>query len=194
MEEIFKKLIDQLNSSVFVLLGILAASYWAVGHIARLIEKFSHHQTKIEKFDGLHDRMVELKIKVDLIYQNTNPNKTVAAASPISLTPIGKEIGVSISADKILEKYVGQLSDLVNASCPKNAYDVQVAAMAVVKEKMMQMLNADELNAIKAVAYSKGLLVEDVMSIFGVLLRDVALKQKGFPVSDVDKGPPNKSA
>ena len=187
MEEIFKKLIEQLNSSVFVLLGILAASYWAVVRVTRLIEQFSHHKEKIGKVDSLSDRLVELKVKVDLIYQNTNPNKTVAAASPISITPTGKEISANIKAEQILAKYLAQLSDLVEAVCPKNAYDVQTASMTVAKEKMMSLLNADEINAVKGMAYSKGLLAEDVMAIFGVLLRDEILKKKNMPVADVDK-------
>lgn len=189
MEEIFKKLIDQLNSSVFVLLGILAISYWAVFRVSKLMELFSQHKIKILKIDDLSDRMIELKVKVDLIYQNTNPNRTIAAASPITLTSNGGEISVKINAPQILEKYLDNLSDLVEQTGPKNAYDVQTASMMVAKEKMMSLLSAEEINAIKAVAYSKGLLAEDIMSIFGVLLRDSILKKKNLPVADVDKKP-----
>ncbi len=74
-------------------------------------------------------------------------------------------------------------------TCPKNAYDVQAASMEVTKNKMIGLLNADEINAVKAVAYSKGLLADDIMGIFGVMLRDVILKKKGLPVADVDKKP-----
>jgi hypothetical protein len=189
MEAIFNKLIEQLNSSVFVLLVLLGVSYWAVVRVARLIEQFSHHKIKLDKIDVLSAGMIELKVKVDLIYQNTNPHKLVGAQSPISITPVGKEISTAINAGQILEKYVGKLSELVEETCPKNAYDVQTTSMSIVKEKMMPLLNADEINAIKEVAYSKGLLAEDIMSIFGVLLRDVVLKKKGFPVADVDKKP-----
>ena len=113
MEAIFAKLIDQLNSSVFVLLGILAAAFWAVYRIAKLIEQFTHHKVKIDKVDSLSDRLIELKVKVDLIYQNTNPNRTVAAASPISLTASGHEIATKIKADEIMAKYLSQLTALV---------------------------------------------------------------------------------
>ncbi len=187
MDLILTKLIDQLNSSVFVLLGMLAVSFWAVFRVARLIEQFSHHKIKIDQIDGLAAEMIKLTVKVDLIYQNTNPNRLVAAQSPISITPSGYEISTKINAPQILEKYVGQLCDMVEETGPKNAYDVQTASMSVAKTKMMALLNADEINAIKAAAYSKGLLVEDIMSIFGVLLRDVVLRKKNFPVADVDK-------
>lgn len=187
MDTIFTKLLDQLNSSVFVLLGILAAAFWGVYRIARLIEQFTHHKLKIDKIDDLSADMIKLTVKVDLIYQNTNPNKLIAAQSPISITPVGVEISAKIDAGKILPKYVDQLTSMVEEACPKNAYDVQTASMMVAKNKMMSLLNAEEINIIKQVAYAKGLLAEDIMGIFGVMLRDIVLKKKNMAVVDVDK-------
>src|SRR5437870_13681496 len=150
MFDLLTKLIQQLNSSVFVLLAILGISYWAVIRVAKLSEQFSEHKIKIKKIDDLSDSLIELKVKVDLIYQNTNPNKTVAAASPVSITPNGKAIAEKINANQILQKYIGQLSSLVEATSPKTAYDVQTASMAIAKGKMITLLNADEINVIKA--------------------------------------------
>ena len=59
--------------------------------------------------------------------------------------------------------------------------------MNVAKEKLLPLLNESELNAIKDEAFARGLLVEDVMSIFGVLLRNSVLHQKNIPIADVDK-------
>jgi len=187
MFELFVKILEQLNSSVFVLIVILIITIWLVFKLGKLIEQFSQHKTKIEKIDFLSDKLVELTVKVDLIYQNTNPNKTVAAASPVSITPNGKAIADKINANQILQKYIGQLSILVEATSPKTAYDVQTASMAIAKGKMITLLNADEINAIKAEAYARGLLIEDIMAIFGVLLRDNILQKKGWSVSEVDK-------
>jgi len=188
--EIFFKIIEQLNSSVFVLLGILCITFWMVFRIGKLLEQFSQHKIKIEKVDVLSDKLIELTTKVDLIYQNTNPNKTVAAQSPVSITPNGKSIAEKIHADQILPKYLSQLTGFVEATNPKTAYDVQTASMNIAKGKaMMDLLNADEINAIKAEAYARGLLVEDIMAIFGVMLRDTILRNKGWPVAEVDKRP-----
>ena len=188
MTEVFLKLIEQLNSSVFFLIGLLFVMIWVVFRVGKLMEQFSHHKTKIDKVDSLSDRIIELTVKVDLIYQNTNPNKTVAAQSPVSITPNGKAIADKIHADQIFQKYIAQLSGFVEATNPKTAYDVQTAAMTIAKGKaMMNLLNAEEINAIKAEAYARGLLVEDIMAIFGVLLRDNILRQKGWSVAEVDK-------
>lgn len=187
MDAVWTKIIDQLNSSVFVLLVILGVSYWAVIKVTRLVEQFSHHKTKLDKFEGLSDKLVELRTKVDLIYQNTNPNKLVAAQSPISITPTGKEIAAKLNADAIFKRHLLKLSGLVEECAPKTAYDIQARSMAVAREKLMGLLNADEINTVKAEAFARGLLAEDIMSIFGVLLRDEILEQKGMPVADVDK-------
>ena len=87
MFELFVKILEQLNSSVFVLIVILIITIWLVFKLGKLIEQFSQHKTKIEKIDFLSDKLVELTVKVDLIYQNTNPNKTVAASSPAIMQP-----------------------------------------------------------------------------------------------------------
>ena len=124
--------------------------------------------------------------KIDLIYENTNPRRTVAVMSPISLTEMGKGIATKIEANKILEKYVLKLTKEVDSENPQNAYDIQMASMKVAKEKMITFLNEEELNTIKQEAYSRGIIVQDILSVFGVLLRNHILSQKGMPISDVD--------
>lgn len=186
MEAVFTKLIEQLNSSVFILLVILGIAFYFIFLFGKWSQKFLHHEDKINNFQGLSDKIIELKTKVDLIYQNTNPNKLVASHSPISLTEMGKAMADTINADKILSEHIDSLVKEVELDAPKNAYDIQVVSMKVAKEKLLSYLNENNLNAIKDEAYAKGILVEDIMTIFGVLLRNQILKNKGIPISDVD--------
>lgn len=190
MEQIFIKLIDQLNSSVFVLLAILACTGWALYKIGSWTAIFKHHDDKITKIEGLAEKVIVMGTKVDLIYQIVNPNRAVAATSPISLTDIGRAIAEKIGANTILEKYVSKLVAEVELEKPKNAYDIQMVSMKVAKEKMINLLNEEELLAVKQEAYNRGIIVEDVMTVFGVLLRNHVLNQKGLPISDVDKHTP----
>lgn len=191
MTQIFLELIHQLNSSVFVLLTILVCIGWALYKIGGWTAIFKHQDDKINKLETLSEKIIELKTKVELIYDNTNPRKTVAAFSPISLTEIGKGIADKIKANTILEKHISKLASEVEAEKPKNAYDIQMASMKVAKEKMITLLNEDELSAVKQEAYNRGIIVEDIMSVFGVLLRNHVLNQKGLPISDVDKHTPS---
>ncbi len=198
MEAILNKLIDQLNSSVFVLLAILGVVGWGLYKIGIWKTTFKHHDEKIIKIEGLADRVLVMSTKVDLIYENTlGAKRTVAAASPITLTDVGKEIAQKIKAETILNKYLAKLSKEIDAEDPKNAYDIQMTAMKLVKGKMLTFLNGEELAIVKQEAYNRGLIVEDIMSVLGVLLRDHILKEKGYPISDVDKHtppPPPKTA
>jgi hypothetical protein len=100
MEALLGKLIEQLNSSVFVLLAILGAAFWAIHRIGVWSTTFKHRADKISKIEGLNDKVVKIGAIVELIYQNTlGANRPVAAMSPINLTPIGKEITANIKKD-----------------------------------------------------------------------------------------------
>lgn len=197
MDVILKELIQQLNSSVFVLLCILGAVGWVLYKVGSWAEKFTHQENRIGGLEKLSHKVVEIATKIDLIYAYTNPNATVRSHSPISLTDSGKEIAAKISADAILSKCSVKLKREVENTRPKNAYDIQVASMAVAREKMLSCLDDNEITIIKDEAYKRGLLVEDIFNIFGVLLRNEILKDKDIPVAEVDvhaPPPPPKKA
>lgn len=188
-EAIVARLIEQLNSSVFVLLVMLGAAFWGIYRLGLLVAKFTMQDGKIDKLEDLAKEVTVLTTKVDLIYQHTLPAtmRPTAAHSPISLTDVGRAIATSIKAAELLTKYRSDLCAAVDASSPKNAYDIQMAAMKVSREKLITFLNDVEVAQVKQEAFSRGLLAEDVLSVVGVLLRDDILKEKKLPVSDVDK-------
>lgn len=192
MQALLMQLLAQLNSSVFVLLAVLVCTFILLHRSGRWAEKFKHHESKLDKAESLSDKIIELKTKVDLIYENTNPRRTVAAFSPISLTEIGKQIADKIGANTLLQKYIIRLSAEVELENPKNAYDIQIASMKLAKERMVSFLNEEELNIVKQEAYSRGMIVQDIMSVFGVLLRNHILSQKNMPIADVDTHAPKK--
>jgi hypothetical protein len=187
MLDLCLKLGEHLNSSVFVLLAVLLVVMFLVYRAGCLSMLFSQHKEKLDRFESLNDKMVEVKTKVDLIYQHTNPRPLVASASPIAITPHGLEISKSVGADAIFARYADRLCAMVEKSSPANAYDIQVTSMDVARDHLMDMLDANEVNTIKNEAFLKGLLVEDILGIFGVLLRDRILADKGIPVAEVDK-------
>ena len=189
MEAILSKLIDQLNSSVFVLLGILAVAAWALYHFGRWKEKFFTHDQRLDKVDSIHESVIELKTKVQLIYDNTNPRATLRSSSPISLTDIGNEIAAKIGTEAIFSRYLAALVGKANAKCPvgANAYDIQTISMDIAKKDLPGMANANEINLVKDEAFDRGLLAEDIWAIFGVYLRDHILRDRGIAVAEVDK-------
>lgn len=205
--EIITKILEQLNSSVFVLLMILFVVGWGIYHIGRFREIFLRHDKGLDCASAVGDRVVTLEAKVpdvaemnvrlirlegkvELIYQHTNPNKVIQAHNPLSLTDLGKSIAGDICAEDILKRCMARLEALVNEKAPKNAYDIQMAALLVVREKLAYLLTEEELLRAKDEAYRKGMILEDVLSVVGILLRNALLEKNNMPIADVDKHQP----
>lgn len=190
MNEIFLKLSAQLNSSVFVLMALLVATSYALLKIGGWTERFSHLNQKIDGALTLEKTVIRLEQLTELIYNNTLKTPLVKSFSPIVLTHTGLEASASIGFDLLLKREFSKLSGLVEKS-PKNAYDIQVASMRVASEQFPGVLNDIELLNAKEYAYSKGLRLEDLSSVLGVLVRNEILKSKGISVSEVDEHSPS---
>jgi hypothetical protein len=193
MQAVLSELISHLNSSVFILLGILAVVGLTIYKLGRWQEKFINHDRRVDKIESINDNVIKLSTIVGLIYQNTQPKKVVAAASPMNLTSLGEKIALRIGADKIFEKHLQRLMKEINAQCQEdaNAYDIQAAAMSIAREGFPRMLSAKDINLIKQEAFHEGILFEDILAVFGIYLRDHALDSRGIPVLDVDKHDPS---
>lgn len=187
MDHFIDLLFSQLNSSVVILLALLVICFFLVYKVGHWSEMFSNHKERIGNVEAIRDIVIALNAKVDLIYQNTNPNPLVKAQSPISLTEAGREIVKQISAETIFKKHSKKLIGLVEAKSPKNAYDIQQSSFTVAKRELIDLLNEEELGAVKKVAFERGLLVEDLMTVFGILLRNRILEDKNIPIAEVDR-------
>ena len=135
--------------------------------------------------------VIRLEQLTELIYNNTLKTPLVKSFSPIVLTDAGLEASASIGIELLLKREFLKLSGLVEEKSPKNAYDIQVESMRVASEQFLGVLNDIELLNAKEYAYSKGLRLEDLSSVLGVLLRNEILKSKGISVSEVDDHSPS---
>lgn len=187
MKEVFLALISELNSSVFILLLILVAVGITIYKIGKWSAQFGQFDEKVKEVGNNKDRLIRVEAKVDLIYQNTLRTPLLQAHSPISLTKIGNDVASSIDAAQILNKYYSDLKKMVEGETPKTAYDIQEVSMKVARESMETLLNETELVKVKDEAFKRGLLVEDIMSVFGILLRNKILEDKKIPIAEVDR-------
>lgn len=187
MTEIFLKLSEQLNSSVFVLMALLVATGYGLLKIGGWTERFFHLNQKIDGALSMEKTVIRLEQLTELIYNNTLKTPLVKSFSPIVLTHTGLEASGIIGFKILLNREFLKLSNLVEEKSPQNAYDIQVASMRVASEHFINVLNATELLKAKEYAYSKGLRFEDLSSVLGVLLRNEIFKSKGIAVSEVDE-------
>ena len=190
MEAILLALIGKLNSSVFVLFLILIITCIVLFKLGYWAHKFSAHDKRVENIEGMAEKVVALTTKVDLIYQIVNPHSPLKASSPISLTTTGNDIVTKIDAETIIAKYSEALCVEVEKMSPKTAYDIQQVSIDFARHKMLNMLNEYELVKVKQEAFNRGILVEDVMSVLGVLLRNHILEKKKIPIAAVDAHTP----
>lgn len=190
MKELALAIVAQLNSSVAVLFLVLIITCVVLYKLGYWSHKFAAHDRRVEHIEGLAEKVVSLTTKVDLIYQFVNPHSPVKAASPISLTPSGKAIAENINAASIISKYGESFCTEVEKMPAKTAYDIQQASMEFARHRMLNMLNEDELVKVKQEAFNRGIPLEDVMSVFGVLLRNHILEKKGIPIAAVDEQSP----
>lgn len=190
MSEVFVKLIDQLNSSVLVLLVLLICLFVFVCKVSIWFGEWKaenkHHENRLSKIEDIHDTVVALKERVQMIYENTNPRAMTRSNSPVAITDKGLEVAEKVKARDIFDKYKHELIAEVEKANPNNAYDIQAVSFGVVKEYLVKRLSDGELKTLKDEAFYQGVILEDIMTIFGVYLRDAVLAIKGIPLSDVD--------
>lgn len=194
MSPIIERILQELNSSVFVLLLILAAIGYGLFKIGGWKEKFRHHDEKLGKLDSMDAKLSELSFKVQLIYDNTNPRKLVAAHSPLALTALGHDLAGKIRAEEIFARLMPGLLDAIEKKCPQdtNAYDIQLEALDIAKNTIPTLLTAEEINTIKNAAFAMGILLDDIWTIFGVYLRDEILKKRNIPFIEIDRHDPTR--
>lgn len=188
---LISQLVAQLNSAVFVLLIILAFSFILAVKIGGWLTSFKIDKERLSKFEARTEKFIEIATKVDLIYQYVNPNMPAKRSSPISLTDIGKEISTKIHADEIFARVKHEAKEyLVRSNREKNAYDIQIACIEWAKKDLLTKLVSDEIGLMKQIAFEKGILLEDVLVIFGVMMRDSIFKDMNIPLTKVDEHEP----
>jgi hypothetical protein len=140
MQEVFLKLIEQLNSSVFLLFLILIVMGYVLVKVTKyttlIALKFQTQDTHANDLKTLSETVIKVQTTLELVYNNTNPRSTIRANSPISLTDIGKEVVAQINGQAILDKNFLKLKDFLSEEKMGNAYDIQTSCLNVVKAKL----------------------------------------------------------
>ena len=86
-----------------------------------------------------------------------------------------------------LETYKDELIGKICEKNPKTAYDVQIIARDVVES----LRDEDRFARFKDFVYKKGMPLEPIFIVMGILLRDLALKDLNFKIEDIDLHDPN---
>lgn len=192
MESVFISLIQQLNSSVFVLICILVLCFWGAYKVGGIKTYFTETKDKNDKIDGKIDSIKDVLSKVqataDLLYQSHL--LTVQRQSPISLTPLGEEIVRMVSVDAKLNEHWDAIRNQIGQGNPQNPYDIQTVSLSIARDCFDRIFTQTEQNEIKNFAYSRGLNLLEVYPVIGVKIRDKILQERGLTVDAVDQHAP----
>lgn len=194
MTDVFLKIIEQLNSSVFILLMLLLVAFIIVYKAWRIWEKISGYDSKHLNSDiqlnDIKNTLHDISAKINIVYENFV--WTVRRQSPVSLTEMWSEISKDLSIEKIVDSYWSNIKSELEKNDPKNAYDIQVASMDLIDDFFEENFSEEDKNLVKDYAFKKGYSLLQIFPIIWVIVRDRYLKEKWFDLSEVDKHDPKK--
>ena len=171
------------GSSFAVVSVVIGFVFWLGSFRGEWKEKAKKLKQNEEDCRTLKDSIAEIKANISILL-NRSGLSTTSQNSPVVLTPKGEEIRKRLQVDRIIaEKYESVKKEFEDIS---NAYDIQVKATNLGKH-LFQLLNEDEKDFIKKVAYEEGLPLVQIYPIFSVILRDVVLEEKGLQTESVKK-------
>lgn len=194
MLELFFKLIEQLNSSVFVLLAILILAFWAIYKVAAMVTLFkSFRDERTETKNDLTDikkDVAKVTATVDLLYQShlyQSHLPTVKSYSPLSLTDKGKEISEALKLEGKIANHWIEIKNKIEEKKPSNSYDIQTASLDLARDCFDAIFTNEERNEMKQHAFKNGLNILEFFPIIGIIARDKLLMERGINLSEVDK-------
>ncbi|MDD2656320.1 MAG: hypothetical protein PHQ18_01975 [Patescibacteria group bacterium] len=205
MQEVFLKLIEQLNGAVFILLLLLILAFWLVVKITRVItifDKFKEERKEMkddikndrqemkDDVKKINDNLSEIKATVKLLYEGGL--QTLKSHSPVSLTSKGTEISNNLNLQKMVDDHWSTIRSKLESKNLSNPYDIQVTAMEIAHDCFEKIFTKEEQDRIKLHAYNIGINILEIIPIIGVLSRDKYLLEKGIKVDEIDKHAPIK--
>lgn len=102
--------------------------------------------------------------------------------SPVSLTDRGNIVLNESGGKSFIDSIYEELKKQVEDKNPKTSYDIQEYSKEVVDG-----LKGDiRINNIKEYLFKEGMELEEIISVLGIYLRDLILKEKHIEVSDID--------
>ncbi|MEA3248822.1 MAG: hypothetical protein U9Q03_00495 [Patescibacteria group bacterium] len=165
-----------------------------IGGVLTYVVTFTQYKERVsnlkERVDGMEkslqetrDMAVAAKALVDV------KGSLTEAKSPISLSERGSRILTESHAIEFIddnERFSSLLKRVVSKNS-SNAYDVQESS----KEVMNELKEEGELDNFKDYLFKQGLLMDDLITVMGIYLRDKILSVKNWNAEDIDRQTPS---
>lgn len=191
MLDILKSIFTSEAGSFGFIFAILAALFFIVFKSGSIFEKFKSVDKLNENVDKIKTDLNEVRAFITVFRDQSN--QFVQRQSPVSLTPLGKEVYDDLNINRIVDQNWSTCLSKILAKIDgsSNPYDIQTACFSIGK-KYSHIISDAELAEIKTYAFKKGYNLSDFDLIFGVTIRDKYFKEKKISIEEVDKHDPNK--
>ncbi|MFV0472391.1 MAG: hypothetical protein ACK5L7_10240 [Paludibacteraceae bacterium] len=199
MTDLIRTILSSPAGSFGFIFGIIILAgwliHWATKHITTINSNHTALNNNVNKMDNNIDEIRKdiayLRGSVEIIKSNSEP--LTKRKSPISLTTLGLEIAekvkasqkISLNWDKIYRSLEEDVKD-------KNPYDTQEFIMETIAVEPEVFFDKETLSELKDFAFKHGNVWQYYSGMFGVLIRDRYLEEKGIDVSEVDASDPSK--
>ena len=133
-----------------------------------------------------------MKDRVDRIYEKLFDMEFIVSKSPIQLSAKGEKFAKELNSYNLIEKYKSQFMKKIENVEKLNPYTIQEECKKVISDYFREIISDDDLLIIEDIVFKKGVLFDDILPIYSVILRDKILKSKGIDIKNIDKYDPNK--
>jgi hypothetical protein len=195
---ILKDIFTSPFGSIGFVLGIIVAIVWVVYYVTKYATKISTNHEILEKNINKIEGNID-EIRRDLSYVKGAIDLSLGIKdlltqkkSPVSLTEMGEQIRQENNFDDIIAANWDKISKVLLSEKFKNPYDTQEFCINTAFVEPEKFFTEENINALKTLAFKKGLTFMSISRVLGVLIRDAYFSYKGINIDDVDKFDPNQ--
>lgn len=168
-----------LGSGAFAALATVCTISLIAGTYKNKIDTLDKNFEKIDsRLLGIIERIAKLESGLE---RDREHSRLVQSKSPLTLTDQGKVVLLDSHGKDFVDENLDKLIKEIRQYHPKSAYDVQEISRKVIEENS----STDEFIPIKDYTFAKGKNLKDVIEVIGIYLRDIALKELGFDITDL---------
>ncbi len=126
---------------------------------------------------------------ISMMASSSSQSILTQSHSPISLTPMCKEIALALGLEKVLDDNSSKVVTIIDDE--KNPYDIQMEFISNFIIDPDKYIDGKSLDSIKNDAFRRGVPLIDYMRLLGVMARDRYFKEHGINIDEVDRNDPN---
>ncbi len=140
----------------------------------------------------MKDEMTAMKDRIDKIYEKLFDIELVKSKSPTQLATKGEKFAKELKAYELIKKHKSQFMKKIENIEKLNPYTIQQESKRVIYNYLRKMISDDDLLIIENKVFQEGILFDDILPVYSIILRDEILKDRGLGIKHIDKYDPNK--